>query len=193
MGIQRKEHMGLKLDLGCGLSKHKPEGFIGVDIQKFPGVDQVCDLRKKWPWKDGSVEKVLCSHFVEHLTNPERIHFWNELYRVLMPVKFLNGQPIQGKATIVTPNWSHASAYGVPTHQWPPLSEWTAYYLDKNWRALNAPHVGLTCDFIFVVGGAWDEWLNSRQEKTFAMGRYINSWRDMIITLHKREEVVVSR
>jgi len=184
----------IKLDLGCGPGKNKPEGFIGVDIMKFgPGVDQVVDLRKKWPWKDESVHEVHCSHMVEHLTNPERIHFWNELYRVLVPPRFANGQAIQGKATIVTPNWSHASAYGDPTHQWPPMSEWSAYYLDANWRAANAPHVGLTCDFIFVVGGAWDEWLNARQEKSFPMARYINSWREMIMTLHKREKVVVSK
>ena len=72
----------LKLDLGCG--KNPREGFIGVDSRKF-GQQIVADLRKPWPWADASVEEVNCSHFVEHLTAPERIHFVNELYRVLVP------------------------------------------------------------------------------------------------------------
>ena len=71
----------LKLDLGCG--PRKREGFTGVDAIKFDGVDLVQDLRKPWQWEDGSVEEVHCSHFLEHLTGFERVHFFNELYRVL--------------------------------------------------------------------------------------------------------------
>jgi hypothetical protein len=46
--------------------------------------------------------------------------------------------------------------------------------------------VPLTCDFDYVVGGSWDQWLEVRQEKTFPMAHYINSWRDLIFTLTKR-------
>jgi hypothetical protein len=53
---------------------------------------------------------------------------------------------------------------------------------------VNAPHVPLTCDFDFVVGGSWDPWLEVRNQETkmFAMSRYINSYRDLIITLTKK-------
>jgi len=68
------------------------------------------------------------------------------------------------------------------------MSEWAVYYLNKQWRDTNAPHVPLTCDFDFVVGGSWDAWLETRNMETrmFAMGRYINSYRDLIVTLTKR-------
>ena len=41
----------LKLDLGCGKGQSTPDGFLKVDKDKHPGVQQV-DLRKRWPWKE---------------------------------------------------------------------------------------------------------------------------------------------
>jgi predicted SAM-dependent methyltransferase len=93
----------LKLDLGCG--KNKKPGFLGVDCRKFEGVDVVADLSKgTWPWKDGSVDEVHCSHFIEHLTAAERIHFVNELHRVLKP-----GAP----AHVIVPHWNSHRAFGL--------------------------------------------------------------------------------
>lgn len=96
----------IKLDIGCG--KTTPEGWVGIDAIDF-GQKHVLDVRKV-PYQDDSVDEVRSSHFVEHLTGAERIHFFNELYRVMK-----NGATAQ----IVTPNWSHSCAYGDPTHQWP--------------------------------------------------------------------------
>lgn len=128
----------LKLDLGCG--KNKQAGFVGVDARQFEGVDVVTDLGSHaWPWPDASVEEVHASHFIEHLTATQRVHFANELFRVLKP---------GGKATIITPHWNSPRAYGDLTHQWPPVSEWWFLYLSKAWREVNAPHGdGYTCDF----------------------------------------------
>ena len=95
----------LKLDLGCG--KNPKEGFEGVDSRDF-GQPHTLDLRKPWPWADGSVEEAHSSHFVEHLTGAERIHFVNELHRVLVP---------GGKAQIIVPHWASCRAYGDLTHQ----------------------------------------------------------------------------
>jgi len=176
--MSTEEKKPLKLDIGCG--KNKAEGFTGVDSIAFDGVDIVMDASKPdWQWADGEVDEVHCSHFIEHLTNNERIVFWNELHRVLKK---------GGQARIITPHWSNACAYGDPTHQWPPMSEWAVYYLNKDWREVNAPHAPLKCDFDFVIGGSWDGWLETRNQemKMFAMGRYINSYRDLIITLTKK-------
>jgi SAM-dependent methyltransferase len=127
----------VKVDLGCG--PRKREGYLGVDIKEFPGVDVVADLRERWPWPDGSVDEVRCSHFLEHLTGAERVHFANELYRVLKP---------GGTATILTPHWSHRAAYGDVTHQWPPVSEQWYSHLSRRWREVNASHDDrYTCDF----------------------------------------------
>lgn len=148
----------VKLDLGCG--KNKRAGFTGVDSIKFEGVDEVADLRQKWPWADESVDEVHCSHFVEHLTARERVHFCNELYRVLK---------VGAKAQIITPHWSSARAYGDMTHQWPPVSEFWFYYLDKTWRKSNAPHddsefnpEGYSCDFECTWGYSLHGSLNVR-------------------------------
>src|SRR5260221_4217822 len=138
----------LKLDLGCG--KNKQPGFTGVDSRKFEGVDQVVDLVSRYgsgeqvtprvedigsfakcTWADNSVDEVHSFHFVEHLDGEQRVHFVNELYRVLK---------LGCTARIVTPHWASCRAYGDFTHQWPPVSEFWFWYLYKNWRAANAPH-----------------------------------------------------
>lgn len=165
----------LKLDLGCG--KNKKDGFIGVDSRDFEGVDQVVDLRQPWPWDDASVEEVHCSHFVEHLTGAERIHFVNELYRVLIP---------GGKMLMVTPHWNASRAYGDLTHQWPPVSEFWFYYLSKEWRAVNAPHNdGYTCDFEVTWGYSLHPNIMSRSQdhQMFALANYRDAAQDIIATL----------
>lgn len=166
----------IKCDIGCG--KNTPEGWIGIDAIDF-GQKHVLDVRKGLPFADSSVDEVRSSHFVEHLTGAERITFFNELYRVLKP---------KATALIVTPNWSHACAYGDPTHQWPPMSAWYPLYLNKAWRDAQSPHVGYTCDFDHVVAGSWDPSIESRNQeyKQVAMNQYTNCWRDLIVTLTKR-------
>jgi hypothetical protein len=181
----------LKLDLGCGAAKK--EGFIGVDSRKFPGVDQVVNLAeaiesglfgspvyKAWPWKDGSVEEVHCSHFVEHLTAPERIHFVNELYRVLSP---------EGKATVITPHWASCRAYGDLTHQWPPVSEMWFCYLLKAWRDTQAPHNdAYTCDFDVTYGFTLHPALQARAEdyRQHAVANFKEAAQDIMATFKKR-------
>ena len=74
----------------------------------MPGVDQVFDIGMgRWPFEDGIVEEINASHFIEHLTAPQRIHVYNEACRVLVT---------GGKMTIATPHWASNRAYGDPTH-----------------------------------------------------------------------------
>jgi hypothetical protein len=102
-------------------------------------------------------------------------------------------------AQIITPHWSNACAYGDPTHQWPPMSEWYAFYLNKLWREggkdangniqpANAPHAAYTCDFDYVIAGSWDQRLVGRNPEFVqsSMNQQINAWRDLIITITKR-------
>jgi len=166
----------LKLDLGCG--KNKKEGFYGVDSLKFDAVDLVHDLSKPWPWKNGSVEEVHCSHFIEHLTWPERVHFFNELYRVLR---------VDGNCTLILPHWASSRYYGDPTHK-EPFSEFAFYYLDKNWREVNAPHVGYSCDFLATWGYSMHQSIVSRNKEyqQHAMQFFKEACQDIIATLTKR-------
>jgi len=173
----------LKLDLGCG--PHKREGFTGVDRHPFEGVDQVVDLTKPWPWKDGSVIEAHCSHFIEHLTAPQRVLFCNELYRVLHP---------GGVCQIIVPHWASCRAYGDPTHQWPPVSEFWFYYLNRDWRMANAPHAdasvwaqGFSCNLEATWGYSLrpDITVRNQEYQQFAIGNYKEVVTDMIATLKK--------
>lgn len=174
----------MKLDIGCG--KNKREGFIGVDQYPMDGVDQVMDVRLAWPWEDGSVEEVHCSHFLEHLTGQERVHFYNELYRVMQD---------GGRATVITPHWCSNRAYGDPTHQWPPVSEMSFFYLSREWRSTQAPHtdisvlpLGFDCNFEASWGYALHESLLVRNAEfqQFAMTYYKEAAQDLVATLTKR-------
>lgn len=201
-------YQALRLDIGCG--KNKQPGFVGVDAIAFDGVDIVGDVRgERWcfnsipdelkgrfietPFEtmipdpslhsyfqlpDNSVDEIHTSHFVEHLTRDEWIPFFNEAYRVLK---------VSSLMRVIVPHFSHSCAWGDPTHK-SFCSEWMAYYLNKGWRDVNGPHTGYTCDFDYTVAGTWDEWLSVRnmEVKTFAMTRYVNSYRDLILNLTKR-------
>ena len=213
----------LRLDLGCGGNKRV--GFTGIDSIKFPGVDIVCDLveprydelpegfsedapllrwilkscerrvigYKSWPWADCSVAEAHSSHFVEHLTPKERIHFVNELYRVLVP---------GGKCQIIVPHWASCRAYGDPSHQWPPVSEFTMYYLKREWRlgnpakglGANAPHTdaahrpdGFKCDFDAVWGYSMHPTLTLKHQdvQQHAFAWHKEAIQDLIATLTK--------
>lgn len=168
----------IKLDLGCG--KNKREGFHGVDRLKFETVDTVLDLGSvKWPWKTESVDEAHSSHFVEHLGPEQRIHFANELYRVLR---------IGAKCLIITPNWSSARAYGDLTHQWPPVSEFWFNYLNKPWREQNAPHNDLyTCDFDSTGGWSLHPGIASRNHEyqMHALTFWKEAGQDIITTVIK--------
>jgi hypothetical protein len=187
----------VRLDLGCGLNKRP--GFVGVDAIGFAGVDVVCDLTGPWPWADSSVSEVYCAHFLEHLTNFEgkweRVHFFNELYRVLKPYRGENGRHVEGFCSLVIPHWCSTRYYGDPTHR-EPFSEFGFYYLKREWRLgdgknvpPNAPHAdashsphGYSCDFDVVWGnGIHDEWLTKNEQTS----RHAQQWyKEVIVDLH---------
>jgi SAM-dependent methyltransferase len=178
MSTQNSAPTLLKLDLGCGTRKRP--GFLGVDSQPWAGVDVVADLRQKWPWPDASASEVFSSQFVEHLEAAERINFANELYRILVP---------GGKATIITPHWASARAYGDLTHKWPPVTEFWYYYLHKKWRDVNAPHNDFySCDFDFSVEYVLrkDLLAKSDPEKIFALTNFKEAAEDLVALLTRR-------
>ena len=173
------QEVELRLDLGCGPNKVDPS-WTGADIRKFPGVDVVCDLRKRWPWENNSVAQAYSSHFIEHLEAMDRVWFINELYRVLKP---------GAQATLIAPHWASSRAYGDLTHKWPPISEFWPAYLDAQWRAANAPHNDFyTCDFTHVEGPAVRQDLQARNQEyqQFAVVNFKDAIADIHIHLTKR-------
>ena len=175
----------MKIDIGCGMNKK--EGHIGVDIMQFFDkdgkelVDMVMDVSSApWPWADDSVDEVNASHFIEHLKPEGRIHFVNELQRVLKK---------GGKCFLAVPHWCSTRAYGDLTHQWPPVVEFWFYYLSKDWRAGNAPHNDFyKCDFDCTwFYGMHPHWHTRHQEaQQFALSWYKEAAQDIIATMTKR-------
>jgi ubiquinone/menaquinone biosynthesis C-methylase UbiE len=176
----------LKIDFGCGPNKR--EGFKGVDILYFDGVDYVFDAGSdEFLFEDNSVDEAHASHFLEHLTAPQRCHFFNELYRVLKP---------KAQCTIITPHWASSRAYGDPTHQWPPVCEFGYFYLSREWREQNAPHAdkkhnstGYNCDFDATWGYSLHPSLGVRNEEwqQFAINFYKEAAQDLVATITKKD------
>jgi len=170
----------LRLNLGAG--KSRMPGYLSVDSIPFEGLDVVADLNKPWPWGDNTVSDIHMSHVLEHFTGDERVHIFNEMYRVLIP---------GGKALIITPHWASQRAYGDFTHKWPPHSEFAAYYTWKEWRKNNAPHTdiefnpkGYNCDFTFAGGYSFHPdllpWTDERRQ--FAQKWYKEACSDTHMT-----------
>jgi len=213
----------LRIDFGCGNNKKTgaDQEWTGVDSIKFDAVDVVMNVcrpiygnkvvgdsddgteevarvivgHKPWPWADNSVTEAYAAHFVEHLDQYQRCHFFNELWRVLVP---------GGTCQIVTPHWASTRAYGDPTHKWTPVSEMGWYYLKAEWRngdeakglGANAPHtdiahnpMGYSCDFEAGWGYSMTDELavKSQDNVVFALSNYINAAQDMsaVITATK--------
>jgi SAM-dependent methyltransferase len=187
----------IRIDIGCGKNKRKDGEWIGVDVIQFDGVDVACNLSSgAWPWETDSVDEANCSHFLEHLTNLndkwERVHFFNELYRVLKP---------GAKCILTLPHWCSNRYYGDPTHK-EPFSEMGFYYLSREWRngdaakgiMANAPHAdkkfnphGYDCNFVATWGYGLNPAIQSRntEYQTFALQNYKEAATDMIATLVK--------
>ena len=188
-----EEPAAIRLDLGCGMNKRKDGAWLGVDRIGFEGVDLVHDLTQPWPWSDNSIEEAHSSHFVEHLFAPQRIHFINELYRVLKP---------GGKATLIAPYYGSERAYGDLTHQWPPVCGMWFYYMSREWRmgnvekgiGANAPHddithnpQGYSCDFSATWGYTMHPSLTARnvEHQQYALQWHREAAQDIIATLVK--------
>lgn len=180
--VEKSVIQPLRIDLGAG--KSPKAGFIGADRIDFGNGNQVVDLAKgNWPWADSSVDEAHSSHFLEHLTNFngkwERVKFFNELYRVLKP---------GASCLLVFPHWASNRYYGDPTHK-EPFSEMGFYYLDKQWRAANAPHTdiefnpdGYSCDLNCTWGYSLNPALTVRPPDYQQLATQF--WKDAIQDIH---------
>lgn len=95
------------VDLGCG--KRKPEGYIGIDIRKFKGVDHVLDLGKEpMPFGDNFVDVLRALHLFEHFYPHELFYCIEECWRVLKP---------KGRIHIEVPKAGTMAYYMHPDHK----------------------------------------------------------------------------
>lgn len=110
----------IKIDLGCGM--YKKEGYIGIDIKQYEGVDYIADIQNRIPFADNSVSMINCKEVLEHLEHP--INALEEMYRVLnkngeiilsvpniMNFRRFLRWMIKGKSTVAK---EHIESWGLP-------------------------------------------------------------------------------
>jgi SAM-dependent methyltransferase len=99
---------GLKLDLGCGLTKRGPE-YVGVDELDESAADvigDVVEVLKALP--EGAASEIYSSHLLEHVDDLRTLV--REAERVLEP---------GGRFIAVVPHFSNPYYYSDPTHRRP--------------------------------------------------------------------------
>jgi len=178
---EAKSPREIKLDLGTGKGNARPDGFVGVDRDKYDGVKHIVDLgRDKWPWRNNSVDEAQAIYLVHYLDRPGRIHFTNELHRVLKP---------GAKCIIHTPHEFAAKAYGDLAAEMPPVTEAWYYFLNADWRAAQGHTIkGYTCDFDIVIGYGMHQAIATRSQEyqQDAMQWHKEAVQELVVTLTKR-------
>lgn len=186
----------VRLDLGSG--ETPAAGFEGVDLFA-PGARHRVDLMAfPWPWADGSVDELHCSHFIEHLPmvfvergcaqahampGPGRVDlllaFFNECHRILKP---------GGCMKLVWPALQNVRAFMDPTHRrFIPIE--FSYYLSRSWREVNKldHYLGATCNFD-CNGGPTVQDHEARRAPEVQQQRTVTLWgvaQDWVATLKK--------
>jgi len=93
----------MKLNLGCG-NKTRP-GFVGVDRHVCDAAQVVCDLARRLPFRDGTVEEIWMDNVIEHVVDTGSL--MSEVARICAP---------GARVTIRTPHFSSLASYRDPTH-----------------------------------------------------------------------------
>ena len=137
------------------------------------------DLAKRWPLKANSLEEATAIYVIHYLTGLERIHFANELFRVLK---------VGGRCEIHTPHWCSSKAFADPLAPYPPVSEWWYPMLNKTWREQQERKVmGYKCNFDAGIGYGMHPAIVTRNQEyqQNAMMFYKEAAQDLIVTLTK--------
>jgi hypothetical protein len=155
----------------------KEQKEIKLDLNR----DSIPKLLKKWEWDSNSVDEINIINLIQFLNPEERIHFVNELWRVLK---------IGAKAHVTIPHWASARAYGDLAFVYPPVTETWFFHLNKDWRKGNAPWgIKYKCDFDFTLGYGMHPLLCNRNQEyqQHALTFWREAAQDLMATLIKRE------
>ena len=178
----------MKVDLACG--DNKREGYIGVDIVETSSTDVVHNLNVyPWPFEDGSVDEIFCSHYIEHIPHDVNnsdnrdglIQFMDELYRILKP---------EGKIEIVAPYYKNERAFGDPTHR-RYIGDLSFLYWNKEWRDTNKlSHYGILCDFDIKLSYMIDNdlTLKAQELRNEAIKKEWNAVQDIMVEMTKNNK-----
>ena len=124
----------MKLNIGSG--GRKLEGYVNVDIEPHETPDVLCNIgADHWPFDDNSVDEVVASHILEHLTTEQFMHCMKEMHRVCKN---------DAKIDIALPHPRHDLYLGDPTHQRPILPSTLLMFSKAQLEALRAQGKVLT-------------------------------------------------
>lgn len=170
----------LRLDLGVGKTPC-PKDWTGVDIVAWgKHVRTVTDLRKPWPWPNDSVSEVFSRNLLNYIGGFSRIHFVNELHRVMKP---------GAKALLVVPHWCSNRAYGDVSVEWPPVAE---EWFPRLTKSIRDEHfyweTDYTCDFDVTSGYGMHPLIRTRsheyQQNALTFSK--EAAEEILVTLIKR-------
>jgi len=93
-----------KLDIGCGSKKE--DGYTGIDLFQYEGVDVVWDLSQyPWPFEKNTFSYIKAEHVIEHIH--DLVSFFEECHRIAKPGAILY---------LATPHFSSIASWSDPTH-----------------------------------------------------------------------------
>ncbi len=83
--LRKQFHGGsdLKLNIACG--RNVEEGWINLDIHPGNSSAFYLNAMNSLPIADGSVRRIHCEHFLEHLEYFDAVRFLRECHRILQP------------------------------------------------------------------------------------------------------------
>jgi hypothetical protein len=133
-----------------------------------------------WPYQDASINEFQCVHLLQKVPGKLRGNFMDEVWRVLVP---------EGKIFIAVPYYSSLRSIVDYAYEWPPFSEWSFLYFNKEWRTNNKVHPELKCDFDFTYGTLPDPETKTRTPEVQAdwSKHRLNVVTDLQISLIKRK------
>jgi hypothetical protein len=129
---------------------------------------------------ENSIDEASVINLVQFLKPADRIHFVNELHRVLKS---------GAKAQIIAPHWCASRAYGDLMFESPPVSESWFPHLNAAWREVNAPWgKAYKCDFDHTLGYGLHPGIVSRNQEyqQHAVTFWKEAGQDLCATLIKR-------
>lgn len=93
----------IRLNLGCG--NKRMEGYLGIDRYPCTAAALLCDLGRRLPFRDDSVDSFLLDNVVEHIADIPSLMM--EIARI--------GKP-GAQVTVITPHFTSLSSWKDPTH-----------------------------------------------------------------------------
>ena len=80
--LRYRKKKKLFVNIGAGVTEKN--GWVNIDIFRFPGINCLYNCKKKLPFSNDSVRVIHCEHFLEHLDYSEEVPvFISECFRVL--------------------------------------------------------------------------------------------------------------